>query len=684
MKVLNRARHEGVELHPTYPELPLIGDTGRWVVRFLLGRPLDNVRWSNATFWRDATSGEPSRWLRLAGWKRAVLRLYLIYTVPLTFLLISLTMLGHWQTALLTLTAHLLLWAAVLSPFLIVRRVRDHGLRIWIPAREVSEDAGELEEGEVIEGEVSEEESEDSSLLRAHWTWQKVELATGRKEWEREKVRPLARTVASLVNRPYHPDEAREWVSVPRDYREQGGAPVEILLPGNFSTVSEVARRRLAHAAAERLGMRDPSATWQLEGEHPRLLLTAPVLPPSLVSMTEVRYALEAGEEYTFLLGMAGSEAFSVGLQEDSPHLALSAGSGAGKSELIKVLVMQALHWGWFVIIMDWKEESQEWAEGLRGVKYVRDIGALHDTCVSLGEEIEYRKANRGQARTKTLVVSEEWGITAPLLAEYWETLRGMAESEERRMMPRRSPAASALMKLNFCGRSLGLHQLLVAQRFSARVTNGNADLRESFSVILMSRWKAQTQKMLAPDIKPFPKKITTPGRWVAVTGDQAVVFQAPLITDEQAREWAESGEPNPLSPWSTCGGPAVTQPAASEVLNSSTLGVVLRADATGCVEIPGCVMPEMKAIEGEVVTPVDARTLADCVKGLNSEYRITIDILRNATRGIGHPDFPARLDPDEHGGSPNLGYLYDFKAVEIWARKRYAALKAEREVRRG
>lgn len=53
------------------------------VVRFLLGRPLDGRRYSNATFWKAATRrvGVPSYlvtwrwWAMAAGWQKAGLRL---------------------------------------------------------------------------------------------------------------------------------------------------------------------------------------------------------------------------------------------------------------------------------------------------------------------------------------------------------------------------------------------------------------------------------------------------------------------------------------------------------------------------------------------------------------------------------------------------------------------------------
>lgn len=606
---------------------------------------MDGRRWTDSTFWRSATRGEDQWWLRLAGWQRAAARIagmwLLLILAPAFFLLHALR---GWSPALLLLAAHAGLAAAWWLPVLTYRLIRDRGLSIrWY---------------ERVETERGQE-----------WRRSSRTLVRGRRRWLEEKVRPVARSVATKVGRRYHPKEAAQWVHVPHDYREPGGGAVEILLPQTFTITTEAARRSLANLAAERLGIREPQFSYDLEGNAPRLTLTAPVLPPDFVSFSDMLPALRAASEYTFVLGMLGHETMSVSLKDDSPHLALSAGSGAGKSELIKELVAQVLHWGWSVLILDWKEESQEWADGLPGVRYVRSIEALHDTCVEIGEEVEWRKAHRMPAteRKKMLVVSEEWGITAPLLAEYWAALRSTAEPEERRAMPLKSPAATALMKLNFTGRSLGMCQLLVAQRFSARVTNGNADLRESFTTIFMSRWKAQTFKMLAPDVRPIPRKLTKPGQWLAVTGDEVARFQSGLWSDEEAREWATSGVAPPLSPWSErYEGELDAAPVTRAVLTdecSADQREQVASDTAG-----------RKEITSHTTTPLRLRGLRDIAESLE-HLAITHNILRNASRedAKGDKDFPKPA-----GGTPTGGYLYDVTAVTDWARKKRAKESAE------
>ncbi len=640
-----RKAREGIEQGTYYPEPAWITARPqfRFWYRFLLGRPMDGQRWSDSTFWRPATRGEDHWWLRLAGWQRAAFRLgalhFLLITAPLLLAFIKLPApWSEWAERALLLQAGAI--GALLLPALLLRLLRSYGLTLPLPVRSITA------------------EFSRSGEVERSWSVKPVRLLHGRAAWEREVIRPLARTAAAKLGRRYHPREARQWVHVPRDFREPDGGAVEILLPQSIA-LSPTAQKSLANACAERLGIKDVLPVYELEGSAPRLLLRAPVLPPTLVTPADVRAELERSAPYTFVLGRSGAEVLTVSLKEDSPHMAVSAGSGAGKSEWIKDKIAQALHWGWSVIILDWKGESQEWCEGLPGVRYVRQVERIHDMMIMIGEEIEHRRLLRDKAERdalpRILVVSEEWNITAPILADYWTSLRQTADPEERRTMPTKSPAIVAGMKLNFTGRSLGFSQLLVAQRFSARVTNGNADLRESFGFICMSRWKSQTVKMLAPDIKPFPKKITAPGRWVAVNGDEAVVYQSTLWTDEEAREWATSGEIPPASPWSVRGG---AQADASLKVQASTQGVLLPVAAT---------TGNKEALEAEIV---DLAKLVDISSDLG-HLRVSERTLREWRDS--DPNFPQRA-----GGSANRGWLYDRKQVALYARKRRAQEAAE------
>lgn len=635
----------------------------RVAFRFFTGRPLDGYRRTDAIFLRPGRhsmdpSGFAYRWSYLAGWQRLLARLAGLYVAG--WLLILLAAWGvrsaagrmgvqPWEWAATMTPGHVLMvhvgWAAVvgLAPGA-YWAIRQWGLSVRVPVLAL--------------------EREGSRVQVRLDGWVPLEIQ-GVRTWDRTKVRPVAAAAQGVLGTSRHLKYARKWVQVPRNYRDPNGAPVVLQLPASFTGADVGTQRRLVTAVGSRLGMRDPEAKWELEGPTPQVLISAPPLPPSLVSFQDVREDLEALPEFTIFLGLAARRrVLTAHLAGDSPHIAVSAGSGAGKSEHIKSIIMQALRWGWGVVILDWKEVSQGWCEDLPGVLYVRDVEDIHDMCVRLGEEVEvrkklYRRDKDMPGKAKVLVVAEEMNITAPLLKSYWDSLRQTAEPEERATMPLRSPAMDGIMKVNFGGRQFGMFMVFVAQRFSARVTNGNADLRESFQIRLLNRAVVQTQKMLAGHIKPFPKGSGAPGRWVAVIGDEATLYQAGLFTDEEAREFATGGQDNPSSPLTGTHRPAM--PSQDEV--DHELGESLG-------DRPA--LPSQR--DPEVLDRVDARKLSEMVDGLG-HLGVTLNVLQHAAKD------PESGFPGAYGGTPNRGYTYDFSAVQEWARKRHASRVAKGEV---
>lgn len=630
--------------------------TGKMVVRFFLGRNgvLSGERKTNATFWRPATesldpSGTALRWEKLPGWQRLLWRLSLLYLILLSGVLLLLTgvealfSLPPYLHPYFLLSAHGALISLWFALWMFRRHIEQHGYSFSVPVREVR---AEHEHG----GKVSAEHA---------WRWVKVSKP-GRLEWEKEKVLPVAGivSVALGVALPLLADKRRA-VHIPRGYRE--GEPIILSLPPAFAGVSEKQHKNLENLIAKKLGVKEMSTSLQLEGSSPRILLRVPAQLPDLISFSEIEAYLLASSEYNPFYGMtAGGEGLNISMQGDSPHMAVSAGSGAGKSEMIKVLAMQALRWGWNVIILDWKEESQEWIKGLDGVRYVSDIDSIHDMGVALGEEVEARKANPSAPRPKMLVICEEWSLTADLLSDYWTALRSMSDAEEKRSMPTRSPALTGFKKIIYTGRALGMFEMLVAIRFSARVTGGNADLRESFQVILMARYKTATIKMLAGNIKPFPaNKPKERGRWVAVMGDEAVVYRAPLVTDAEARAFATSGVRPAASPFIE----RYTLSQRQQGSTSATLGNFATSEVAGGSE----------AIEAEPVE-INTKKLSE-LPGLllDIDPSITYKMLQMARDKAEESGFPAPF-----GGSINRGYTYDVEAVRMWTRKRFAKQRVE------
>lgn len=638
---LRQLEHE--DLSGEYPEPWLLPHSMRWVYRALTGRPMDNRVYTNATFFRRATKGYPSRWLRLPGWQRALTRVTVPYALLLTFTLGIMLSVGADRLFLQILIVHLIMSMPALL-LLDLQFRREHGTRVLLLRREVKE------EGE-----------QDRKALR----FRMVQLSEGRREWMRDVVVPLAVALAPLVGSERRPAEAAEWVTVPRSYLQPGGKPVEIRLPAGFHGADPKTLARVERSAAAKLGMLEVSAQWQLSGSAPRLLLSAPDAPPARVTFAEILPYLESSQEYRPVLGMVSPErSLQAEMIEDSPHIALGAGPGAGKSTAAKLIIMQALRWGWGVVVLDWKMTNAfAWLARLQGVTYLTDIQKIHDLGVRIGQEIDIRKSNGLAGRAKVLIVRDEWNITADLLMAYWQDYRASLEPVERTVTPVKSPALRGYATLDYAGREFGLHDLVIAQRLSARAFNGNADIRECFQIKGMARYSEQTKKMMVGNMKPFPKKSNLPGRWTIVAGEQATVVQVPWIENEEAREYASGGVSNPLSPFSSSYG---LEPSSEP----RTLEDRLRPDAAGR-------STTSPILDGSEVPTIEARKLAEMVEALEP-LGITYNILRNAARSDDKGD---PLFPPTYGGNQFSGYTYDFDLVKEWARRRRASKVAERQI---
>lgn len=611
----------------------------RLVFRFFAGRPMSGERKTDATFFRPATrsldpSGTALRWEMMRGASRAAWRLggayllILLLLIPLLLLAEKVSDLPWYFDPQVILWSNLLSFGGAGVSYLLRRHLLLNGY--YSPRVERSE-----------EGRLS---------LR----WERVE---GVREWRKEKILPIARSLSVIAGVHIPERKAHQWITVPKNFRD--GGSVEVLLPLTFTGADEGVKKRLVSSISSKLGVPGMSPSWMTEGSSPRLLLAAPPTPPKFVEFSDVKEWLLQSEEYRPFLGLTGAgKGFHAEMVADSPHTGLSAGSGAGKSELAKLMMMQALRWGWGIVVLDWKQtNAYSWLGGLPGVIYLSGIEQIHEMGVRIAEEVDLRKTGGMAGRAKVLVVRDEWNVTADLLLAYWQDLRSTAEPEEKKLMPLKSPALRGYAILDFAGREYGLFDLCIAQRFSARIFNGNADIREVFAIKLLARYTPQTVKMLAPDIKPFPRKSNQVGRWVAVVGDEATVIQAPLITNEEAREYALGGKENPITPFTSSFSAQLAQHGPE-------------VDDTQGDQLGGGPTPPNSA-SSQVNSSMVLLKLSEMVEGL-AHLGITLEILRHGVKS--DESFPA-----PKGGNPNRGWRYDKDEVKQWAARRHAEAIAAR-----
>jgi hypothetical protein len=328
-------------------------------------------------------------------------------------------------------------------------------------------------------------------------------------------------------------------------------------------------RARLVETLSKKLAIEAPEVRWQLAGPKPRLELTQSKPPPPLVKLADVLAAINAAKPDEIVWGL-GKKAAVVksSLAGDSPHVGLSMGSGGGKSETAKSLLAQLLHKGAIGLILDHKMTSHPWAKGLPNVVTAVRVAEIHKALVWGGEEVTRRKEVsyagtdmhgnvHADVGPRLIIVCEELNATVAQLRSYWREIRGKSDAV-------RSPALTALDEISFTGRSVKVNLVYIGQRLSDKATGGGGDARENIGVIVFSRYRPSTWKMLAPDFAMPPKNLH-PGR-LQVVSDQVQETQGILTTTEEARDLALSGVVSPL-PYGMPGAPRVTADTAARQL---------------------------------------------------------------------------------------------------------------------
>jgi len=303
-------------------------------------------------------------------------------------------------------------------------------------------------------------------------------------------------------------------------------------------------KARLVEVLSSRLAIEAPEVRWQLAGPKPRLELAQSASSPALVTLAEVRAAIDAAKPDELVWGLGKKRAVvKSSLSGDSPHIGLSMGSGAGKSVTARSLLAQMLYRGAIGLVLDIKWLSHMWADGLPNVAVARRPAEIHAALLWLGaevarrNEVAYAGADiEGQVHAtvgpRLIVIGEEMNAAANALRAYWKEIRTKDD-------PARSPALDALDGASFMGRQVLVNLVYIGQRLSAKAV-GSGDARENIGVIAFARYSASNWKMLAKDF-PMPPVNLHPGR-LQVVSDTVREAQGIKMSAEEARELATSG----------------------------------------------------------------------------------------------------------------------------------------------
>ncbi len=362
-----------------------------------------------------------------------------------------------------------------------------------------------------------------------------------------------------------------------------------------------------------------PDPTWKLHGKRPQVTLTKPEPPPGYVSFADIRALADAAAEHEAVLGLGRkAEPGIVSVDNDSPHIGLSMGSGDGKSVTARNAASQLAHHGALTAVLDTKLMSQHWAAGLPNVAYARFPAEIHALAIWLAGEVNrrykvalYSADVEGRVHAdvgpRIVGILEEMNATQAVLAAYWKSIDGKGKS----------PAVLALDHVSNTGRQVNVNLMYIGQRLSAKaVSGGSGDARENIGVLLFSNPAASTWKMLVGDRHALPAATDVQGRLQVVTAKHVTEVQGAYVTGAQAREYATSGIV------------AVPRDDMPCVGGLAPVGTAERAAQD---------VPDMTAIEGN---GPDLRVVRDSPRPSLSPPRITIG--EAVAEGISGPTYDA------------------------------------------
>lgn len=359
-------------------------------------------------------------------------------------------------------------------------------------------------------------------------------------EWYGEHVEPVVRWPGMTAMRGWW--RIRAWVGpltsrLGRWFRrpiEKPGPRIELTISAPYQTDEQV--KIVSSIIHKKIPVADTQETWNWVGPQVVATWTVRRRPPVNVGLAELEAAFERLSDADFYLGQTSTnEPMIVSLDDDSPHIAISAGSGAGKSVKAQLIAVQVIRRGGRVILLD-RKGSHRWAIGLAGVTYCTKPAQMHEALIDTARVANERndeaflREDDWDPGPRVLVICEEMNATIGQLRGYWEQAREKGD-------PKTSPAVAALAEIAYMGRSAKHNLVAIAQMLTAR-TLGGGEPRENFGIRCLARYTKNAWQMLV-DGAAMPRPSRVRGRWQVVIAGVVTEVQVCFLTRAQARAFA-------------------------------------------------------------------------------------------------------------------------------------------------
>lgn len=246
------------------------------------------------------------------------------------------------------------------------------------------------------------------------------------------------------------------------------------------------------------------------------------------------------------ILGVNGQgEPLTLDVEDESPHVLITGGSGGGKSAIARAIAAQALAAGDEVLFLDAKQHSHTWARELPGAHYADTLPLIGNALVEAGQIVKQRNqlvkehmiANLGNPDfdessidlgPRLLVIFEEMNATFQALAKWTASL--FRNSNEYN-------AVQAWGDITFMGRAAKAHAVAMTQFAGFRATGGS-EVLENFNTRILVRYSPYQWRLVAGDCGKAIAAPEQPGRGYVCRAGKARETQFLYMTEREARAY--------------------------------------------------------------------------------------------------------------------------------------------------
>lgn len=255
---------------------------------------------------------------------------------------------------------------------------------------------------------------------------------------------------------------------------------------------------------------------------------------PSILPLNEATDFLSALSDSQVLFGVNGDgEPVVQDLDSDSPHILVSASTGAGKSAVARSLAVQRLSRGDTVVFLDVKRHSHRWAKGLAPlIHYAPDVPSVGDALVQLGREVH----RRNQVVDEWSGPLEDAPVGPPILVVFEEM---NATTSRLRLLDKSRKSAGygaldAWADILLMGRAVKVRAVAFAQLATYRASGGS-EMVECFGTRVLINYSPKAWRYLAEDCGRAVPAPPETGRGMVCRGTKAVETQLLWVPEESA-----------------------------------------------------------------------------------------------------------------------------------------------------